>query len=182
MLGGARKTLRDFRLPLGFWGRILAALAYSGAAGVLGARCAFVAPWRFRRPDARIDLLRCNNPGNFECKAIGARIEFLGATLSEEAMDATWKTKWGLRRVRREAPTIEEALIAAEAMADDPAQRAEIAASLMGLPIGEVQTLAIKHAAKTRGRASLVAGRTRAVVVEYKRPRTMRPANALGKR
>jgi hypothetical protein len=35
--------------------------------------------------------------------------------------------------------------------------------------------LAAKHAAKTRGRASLVAGRTRAVVVEYKRPRTARP-------
>ena len=97
-------------------------------------------------------------------------------------MGATWKTKWGVRRVRQEAPTIEEALIAAEAMADDPAQRAEIAASLMGLPVAEVQTLAARQAAKTRGRASLVAGRTRAVVVEYKRPRAMRPATALGKR
>jgi hypothetical protein len=52
----------------------------------------------------------------------------------------------------------------------------------MGLPVAEVQTLAAKQAAKTRGRASLVAGRTRAVVVEYKRPRTMRPAAAFGKR
>jgi len=90
-------------------------------------------------------------------------------------MAATWKTKWGVRRVRRENPTIEEALVAAESLADDPAQRAEIAASLMGLPIEEVKALAAKHAAKTRGRASLVAGRTRAVVVEYKRPRTIRP-------
>jgi hypothetical protein len=97
-------------------------------------------------------------------------------------MAATWKTKWGLRRVRHEAPTIEEALIAAEAMSDDVTQRAEIAASLMGLPVAEVQTLAAKQAAKTRGRASLVAGRTRAVVVEYKRPRSMRPAAAIGKR
>jgi hypothetical protein len=90
-------------------------------------------------------------------------------------MAATWKTKWGMRRVRRDNPTIEEALVAAESLAADPAQRAEIAASLMGLPVEEVQVLAAKHAAKTRGRASLVAGRTRAVVVEYKRPRTARP-------
>ena len=93
-------------------------------------------------------------------------------------MGATWKTKWGVRRVRRETPTIEEALIAAESLANDPGQRAEIAASLMGLPVEEVKLLAAKQAAKTRGRASLVAGRTRAVVVEYKRPRTTRPTVA----
>ena len=86
-------------------------------------------------------------------------------------MTATWKTKWGVRRVRRDTPTIEEALIAAESLASDPGQRAEIAASLMGVPVDEVKALAAKQAAKTRGRASLVAGRTRAVVVEYKRPR-----------
>ena len=86
-------------------------------------------------------------------------------------MSATWKTKWGVRRVRRDTPTIEEALIAAESLAADPAQRAEIAATLMGVPVDEVKALAAKQAARTRGRASLVAGRTRAVVVEYKRPR-----------
>ncbi len=90
-------------------------------------------------------------------------------------MGATWKTKWGMRRVRHESPTIEEALIAAESLADDPARRAEIAAELMGVPVEEVQVLAAKQAARNRGRASLVAGRTRAVVVEYKRPRTIRP-------
>jgi hypothetical protein len=89
---------------------------------------------------------------------------------------AIWKTKWGARRVRRENPTIEEALIAAESLAEDPAQRAQIAASLMGVPVEDVQALAQKRAAKTRGRASLVTGRTRAVVVEYKRPRTFRPS------
>jgi hypothetical protein len=94
-------------------------------------------------------------------------------------MGATWKTKWGVRRVRRDNPTIEEALVAAESLADDPAQRAQIAASLMGLPVEEVQVLAAKHAAKTRGRASLVAGRTRAVVVEYTRPRTFRPTASI---
>jgi hypothetical protein len=86
-------------------------------------------------------------------------------------MSATWKTKWGVRRVRRDTPTIEEALIAAESLAADPVQRAEIAATLMGVPVDEVKALAVKQAAKTRGRASLVTGRTRAVVVEYKRQR-----------
>jgi hypothetical protein len=90
---------------------------------------------------------------------------------SEAPMSATWKTKWGVRRVRRDTPTIEEALIAAESLAADPSQRAEIAASLMGVPVEDVKVLAAKQAAKTRGRASLVSGRTRAVVVEYKRPR-----------
>jgi len=86
-------------------------------------------------------------------------------------MSTTWKTKWGVRRVRRDTPTIEEALIAAESLANDPGQRAEIAASLMGVPVDEVKALAAKQAAKSRGRASLVSGRNRAVVVEYKRPR-----------
>jgi hypothetical protein len=107
------------------------------------------------------------------CVCCGATI-LLGWALrcnSEGRMAATWKTKWGVRRVRRDTPTIEEALIAAESLANDPGQRAEIAASLMGVPVDEVRVLAAKQAAKTRGRASLVAGRTRAVVVEYKRPR-----------
>ena len=86
-------------------------------------------------------------------------------------MTATWKTKWGVRRVRRDTPTVEEALIAAESLAADPVQRAEIAATLMGVPVEEVRALAAKQAARMRGRSSLVAGRTRAVVVEYKRPR-----------
>lgn len=97
-------------------------------------------------------------------------------------MGATWKTKWGMRRVRRDTPTIEEALIAAESLADDPSQRAQIAAQLMGVPVEDVQALAAKQAARTRGRASLVAGRTRAVVVEYKRPRTIRPVVSLSRK
>src|SRR5258707_7077221 len=90
---------------------------------------------------------------------------------SEGPVTATWKTKWGVRRVRRDTPTVEEALIAAESLAADPVQRAEIAATLMGVPVEEVRVLAAKQAARTRGRASLVAGRTRAVGVEDKRPR-----------
>ncbi len=89
----------------------------------------------------------------------------------------------GTRRVRKEPPTLEEALIAAEAMTSDPSQKVEIAASLIGAPVEDVQAYATRLSAQTRGRPTLVSGRTRAVVVEYKRPRTIsRPAAPLGRR
>ena len=87
-------------------------------------------------------------------------------------MNTTWKTKWGVRRVRQEPPTLEEAIIAAEAMTTDAEQHAAIAAELMGAPVEEVRALIARQQAHTRGRATLVNGRSRAVVVEYKRPRT----------
>ena len=93
-------------------------------------------------------------------------------------MNTTWHTKWGARRVRKDPPTIEEALIAAESMTDDLDQRVEIAASLIGAPVEEVKALAAKQAHLSRGRSTLVTGRNRAVVVEYKRPRTIRPPGA----
>src|SRR4051794_26781507 len=89
------------------------------------------------------------------------------------AMSTTWKTKWGARRVRKEPPTLEEALIAAEAMAPDADSRAEIASQLMGVPVEEVRALLARQQARAGGRSTLVNGRSRAVVVEYKRPRTI---------
>jgi hypothetical protein len=86
-------------------------------------------------------------------------------------MSTTFKTKWGMRRVRQEPPTLDEALIAAEAMAEDAGSRAEIASQLMGVPVEEVRAALSRQ--QTRGRSTLVAGRSRAVVVEYKRPRTI---------
>ena len=66
-------------------------------------------------------------------------------------MSATWKTKWGVRRVRRDTPTIEEALIAAESLANDAGQRAEIAASLMGIPVDEVKSVGGQAGRKDAG-------------------------------
>jgi len=40
----------------------------------------------------------------------------------------------------------------------------------MGVSVDEVKALAAKQAAHSRGRSTLVNGRNRAVVVEYKRP------------
>ena len=79
----------------------------------------------------------------------------------EGGMDTTWHTKWGARRVRKDPPTIEEALIAAESMTDDLAQRIEIAASLIGASVEEVKVLAATGHL-SRGRSTLVTGRNRA--------------------
>jgi len=97
-------------------------------------------------------------------------------------MSTTWKTKWGARRVRKEPPTLEEALIAAETIA--PEAKAEIAAELMGVSVDEVKALMQRQFSRNSGRATLVNGRSRAVVVEYKRPRTIsRPLNSpMGRR
>jgi hypothetical protein len=42
-----------------------------------------------------------------------------------------WKTKYGVRRVRHEAPTLEEAIAAAQGLSDELKQQAEIAAALI---------------------------------------------------
>jgi len=126
-------------------------------------------------------LLQCSNRVIY---GLEARSSWAKAIQGEKAMNTTWKTKWGTRRVRKEPPTLEEALIAAEAMADDSESRAAIAAELMGAPLEEVRAMLARQQAQTRGRATLVNGRTRAVVVEYKRPRMMaRPmAGPMGRR
>ena len=49
-------------------------------------------------------------------------------------MSEDWNTKYGTRRVRRDPPTLEEAIFAAVGITDDQQQQAEIAAALMGLP------------------------------------------------
>ena len=50
-------------------------------------------------------------------------------------MSEDWNTKYGPRRVRRDPPTLDEAIFAAIGITDDQHAQAEIAASLMGLPI-----------------------------------------------
>ena len=50
-------------------------------------------------------------------------------------MSEDWNTKYGPRRVRRDPPTLDEAIFAAIGITDDQEAQAEIAASLMGLPI-----------------------------------------------
>jgi hypothetical protein len=86
-------------------------------------------------------------------------------------MSEDWNTKYGTRRVRRDPPTLEEAIFAAIGITDDQQAQAEIAASLMGLPIEHVQAEVKKASRVTPGRSTtrVIAGEQgaqRSVVVE----------------
>jgi hypothetical protein len=56
----------------------------------------------------------------------------------------TWNTKYGPRRVRHEAPTLEEAIAAAQGLSDELNEQAKIAAELIGLPYDQVRTELLK--------------------------------------
>jgi hypothetical protein len=85
-------------------------------------------------------------------------------------MSEGWNTKYGPRRVRRDPPTLDEAIFAAIGITDDPAAQAEIAASLMGVPVESVQA-DVKKAGRLSLRSStrVIAGEPgaqRSIVVE----------------
>src|SRR5439155_22997576 len=77
---------------------------------------------------------------------ISYRQHELGRMMSED-----WNTKYGTRRVRRDPPTLEEAIFAASGITEDLECQAEIAASLMGMPIEAVQA-EVKKTARTAAR------------------------------
>ena len=94
-------------------------------------------------------------------------------------------TKYGPRRVRRDPPTLDEAIFAAIGITDDQAAQAEIAASLMGLPIEQVQAEVKKAARPVLGRSTtrVIAGEQgaqRSVVVERRVVRRLVPAKRTG--
>lgn len=87
--------------------------------------------------------------------------------------DKGWNTKFGARRVRQEAPTLAEAIAAAQGMSDDLDAQAEIAASLMGLPTSEVRAELLKLAPPRKSATKSVAfvgpaSAPRTIVVERK--------------
>ena len=89
-------------------------------------------------------------------------------------MSEVWKTKFGLRRVRHDPPTLDEAIFAARGLADDVQGQVEIAASLMGLPPDEVRVAVLKAAQRkdvNRVAFTRRAGTDRAVVVERRAAR-----------
>jgi hypothetical protein len=93
-----------------------------------------------------------------------------GANSEGIEMSEVWKTKYGPRRVRRDPPTVAEAVAAARGLTDDVQEQIEIAASLMDLPPDQVKPEVLK-AATTRKEANTVAfvgraGAPRTVVVE----------------
>ena len=90
-------------------------------------------------------------------------------------------------RVRRDPPTLEEAVFAARGLTDEPDQQAEIAAALMDVTVEEAIEMVRKSAASARRMqnrevafATNRSGAERAVVVERKTPR--RPMMAIVER
>jgi ribosomal protein L12E/L44/L45/RPP1/RPP2 len=87
-------------------------------------------------------------------------------------MSEDWQTKYGTRRVRRDPPTLEEAIFAAAGITDDQEAQAEIASALMGMDfepvLAEVKKTS-RLAARTGAITRVIAGEQgaqRAVVVE----------------
>ena len=68
-------------------------------------------------------------------------------------MSEDWNTKYGPRRVRRDPPTLEEAIFAASGITEDVQAQAEIASSLMGLPLDQVLP-EVKKASRVAARTS----------------------------
>jgi hypothetical protein len=93
-------------------------------------------------------------------------------------MSEVWNTKYGSRRVRFDPPTLKEAIAAARGLTGELQQQAEIAASLMELPVEAVRAELLKTA-PPRGSAQIVTngreGTARTVIVERKPSRVRRP-------
>jgi hypothetical protein len=87
-------------------------------------------------------------------------------------MSEKWNTKYGPRRVRRDPPTLEEAIFAAIGITDDQEQQAEIASALMGLPLDTVLAEVRKqNRATARASTRVIAGEQgaqRSVLVELR--------------
>ena len=92
-------------------------------------------------------------------------------------MSEVWNTKYGPRRVRFDPPTLKEAIAAARGLTGELQQQAEIAASLMELPVEDVRAELWKTAPPRNSvqieTPSGRKGATRTVIVERK-PRRVR--------
>jgi len=102
-------------------------------------------------------------------------------------MGEVWETKDGLRRVRRDPPTVEDAVLAAQGLTDDLDSQVEIVASLMEMSAEEARSAILKIGQRKDVNRVTVAGRSgipRAVVVERRTPRRLgvRPTASVGYR
>jgi hypothetical protein len=89
-------------------------------------------------------------------------------------MSEIWETKDGRRRVRRDPPTVEEAVVAAQGLTDDLKEQIEIVASLMEVSVDEARGVVLRMGPRKEVNHVTITGRTggqRAVVVERRTPR-----------
>jgi hypothetical protein len=92
--------------------------------------------------------------------------------------NVAWNTKYGPRRVRHEAPTLQEAIAAAQGLTDELEEQVDIAASLIGLPRDQVRAELLKIAPPRKDIIKSVAfagpaSAPRTVVVERKPARRL---------
>jgi len=89
-------------------------------------------------------------------------------------MTEAWETKDGRRRVRRDPPTVEEAVVAAQGLTDDLKAQIEIVASLMEVPPEQARGVVLRMGQRKDADRVTVTGRVgaaRAVVVERRTSR-----------
>ena len=89
-------------------------------------------------------------------------------------MSDIWETKDGRRRVRRDPPTIEEAVVAAQGLTGDLKEQMEIVASLMEITPDQARSVVLRMGQRKEINRVTVTGRIgapRAVVVERRTPR-----------
>jgi hypothetical protein len=102
-------------------------------------------------------------------------------------MTDVWDTKDGRRRVRRDLPTIEDAVSAAQGLTDDIDGQVEIVISLMQVSAEEARGAVLKFGQRKDVSRFTIAGRAgapRAVIVERRMPRRLgvRPPAGVGYR
>ena len=98
-------------------------------------------------------------------------------------MSDIWETKDGRRRVRRDPPTVDEAVVAAQGLTDDPKQQIEIVASLMEVSPDEARVAVLRMGQRKDVNRVTIAGRAgapRAVVVERRTSRVSMVQRRLG--
>src|SRR5215469_16872642 len=89
-------------------------------------------------------------------------------------MSEVWETKDGLRRVRRDPPTLDDAVLAAQGLTDDLDGQIEIVTALMPVSPEEARRAVLKmRRPDSRLTISGRGGVARAVVVERKSPRRL---------
>jgi hypothetical protein len=84
-------------------------------------------------------------------------------------MSEEWQTKDGRRRVRRDPPTVEEAVLAAQGLTDELGEQIDIVASLMEVSVDEARGAVLRMGQRKDVNRVTIAGRagaSRAVVVE----------------
>jgi hypothetical protein len=96
-----------------------------------------------------------------------------------------WETKDGLRRVRRDPPTLDDAVLAAQGLTEDIEGQIEIVAALMSVTAEEARPAVVKmRRPDSRLTIQGRGGVARAVVVERKSPRrlSVQPRASVGHR